>query len=223
MLNSPVVWQMTQEPSIEPMIRGTLIILVVIVSSYLTAKILLILGLTSRKTDGVLKSIGDALDRSDFSTLSKLVKNIPKNCPEAGLTELASATEVHGVRDMAGAFKAAELKFQAVMSQVSLYVQTLHSLVCLSLLGLFLWLVMRLHSILIGISAQVHLTTWVVASTLSEVMAGTAELAGIVSLLYLLKCVCIFRVSVRRVKWMLFLSSRADYLSQHYGQDPRRG
>lgn len=60
MWNSPLVWQLAEEPSIEPIARDIVAFLFMAVSFYLTTKVLLVLGFTSIKTNTLLNGIRDA-------------------------------------------------------------------------------------------------------------------------------------------------------------------
>jgi hypothetical protein len=207
MWNNQAVWQLAEEPSIEPVVRATVVFLMIAVSAYLTVKVFLPLGFTSTKMNRLLNYIDDALEKSDFPTVSKLANTLPKNCPETGLSRLVSVADVHELGDVTKILKEADLRFHAVMRKLNLYVEISNALVHLAFIGLSLWFIMRLQEILMGISSQRHLGTSVVAASLGEVIAGTAELLAVVTVIYVLERLCAFRISARRVRWELFVSS----------------
>lgn len=157
-------------------------------------------------TKDMLKDLHDALDRSDPLAVSKLAKAFPKNSPETGLGKLASFSDVQQLRDVPRALKEADFTFHTVMQKLCSYRKALHSLVYVTVIGLCLWFIMQLRGIALGISSQTHFSTSVVAASLSEVMAGTAELLAVVAAIYVFECVCAFRISKRTDLWRLFLS-----------------
>jgi hypothetical protein len=207
--NYQAVWQLTEEPTIEPVVRAVLALLVIAISVYLTFRVFLALGLTSAKADRLLDDVGTALDKCDFSVLSRLVNALSRHSPEVGLARLASLADSRELTDVSKIFKEADFKFHAVTSQLGLYVEELHNLVWLTLIGSTLWLVTRLQGILAGISSQTHLNISIVAASLSEVASGTAELLAVLTAVYVLERLCAFRVSARSIRWKLFVSSRA--------------
>lgn len=207
MWNNQVVWQLTDEPRIEPIVRAAAALVVIATSAYLTARVFRTLGFTSGKTDTLLSDLHDAVERSDLPTVSRLAQAFPKNSPEAGLSKLASLSDVQQSRDVPKTLKEADFVFHTVMQKLCLYREALHGLVYVTGIGSCLWFIMQLWGIASGISSQTHFNTSVVAASLSEVMGGTAELLAVVAAVCVFERVCAFRISKRTDRWRLFLSS----------------
>ena len=207
MWDNQIVFRLTEESNKEPFLRVVALFVASTLSGYFTGKIVLALGFTSTKTNVLLTRIHEALGKSDFSAVSTLAKAFPKNCPEAGLAKLASLEGVHELRDIAKILDEANLIFHTVMHRLSLYLEGLRSVVGFSLFFLCLWFILRVREMALYTSSQTNFNASIVASSLSEVMFGAAELLAAIIAISFVERACFFRISARRDRWKLFLTS----------------
>jgi hypothetical protein len=136
-----------------------------------------------------------------------MVKQIPKNYPEVGLSGLVGVADARSLGGVAQVLKHADIIFQSRLRKLSLLVEVMHILIFLTLVGMCFWTGSSVRAILMGISVGKHVDTSVLAASLSDLIPGFAEFLAVMTLVYLMKTAIGFRIQSRRLQWELF---RAD-------------
>jgi hypothetical protein len=194
-------WQLTEEPNFEPLVRHSLLVLVIVISVYATVKICLALGLRFGERNNLLNEIWAALEKNDLSKLSNVAKALPRDCPEIGLLRVTEMVDKDNLGGITEALRQADVTFHSAMRRLTLSVELVRSMVLLTFIGMWFWIALEVRAILLGLSMSKHADTSTVAASLNDSIPGTLEFLIVVAVLLVLERLSTFRIVERRLQW----------------------